>query len=219
METSLHRALKERYACGDERRFEVRVEGFRIDAVDDTGRLVEIQSGPLGPLRPKLRALLPRHCVKVVKPLVLERRVIKKSKRFGQVISARRSPKRGTVLDAFNDLVGIVRVFPHANLEIELLAITIDEVRVLRRRRPGYAVIDRCLDRVCGATAISQASDLWSLLPAACVSEEAFSTRDLAHRLNRPLWFSQRVAYCLRHAGAAHAIGKAGNLVLYRRAV
>ena len=25
-------------------------EGFRVDAVDDAGRLVEVQSGPLGPL-------------------------------------------------------------------------------------------------------------------------------------------------------------------------
>ncbi len=96
METSLHRALKERYASGDAQRFEVRIEGFRIDAVDDAGRLVEIQSGPLGPLRPKLRALLPRHCIRVVKPLVLERRVIKKSRR--RATSSQRVAARNGVL-------------------------------------------------------------------------------------------------------------------------
>ena len=54
MEMSLHRALKERYATGGDGRPEVAVRGFRVDAVDDAGRLVEVQSGPLGPLRGKL---------------------------------------------------------------------------------------------------------------------------------------------------------------------
>ncbi len=119
----------------------------------------------------------------------------------------------------FDDLVGIVGIFPHVNLEIELLAITIDEVRVPRRRWPGYTVVDRCLDQVRGAIPITEASDLWGLLPTSCVSDEPFTTRDLACRIERPLWFSQRVAYCLRRAGAVHVVGKAGNWVLYRRAV
>ena len=55
----------------------------------------------------------------------------------------RRSPKRGTLIDVFDDLLGVVRVFPHDNLEIEVLGVTIDEVRVtapplagLHGRRP-----------------------------------------------------------------------------------
>ena len=44
METSLHRALKDRYSAGEPDRREVRVAGFRIDAVDQTGRFVEIQA-------------------------------------------------------------------------------------------------------------------------------------------------------------------------------
>ena len=45
METSLHRSLKERYAAGGDGRAEVPVRGYRIDAIDDSGRLVEVQSG------------------------------------------------------------------------------------------------------------------------------------------------------------------------------
>ena len=61
METSLHRSLKERYATGGDGRSEVPIRGYRIDAVDEAGRLVEVQSGPLGPLRGKLGRLLPEH--------------------------------------------------------------------------------------------------------------------------------------------------------------
>ena len=42
----------------------------------------------------------------------------------------------------------MVRVFPHSNLEIEVLGVTIDEVRVPRRRWPGYRVADRCLGEI-----------------------------------------------------------------------
>jgi len=45
METSLHRALKDQYGSGWGGRTEVTLKGFRIDAVDGAGLLVEIQSG------------------------------------------------------------------------------------------------------------------------------------------------------------------------------
>ena len=215
METSLHRALKERYADGEDRRREVVVAGFRIDAIDDEGRLVEIQSGTLGPLRGKLRRLLPEHRLRIVKPVVLQRRVVRRSRPDGPVVSARCSPKRGALVDVFDDLMGVVRVFPHINLDIEVLGVTIDEIRVPCRRWPRYQVIDRCLGEIQRSTTLSLASDLWSLLPASCDVQEPFTTFELAQRLERNLWFAQRVAYCLRLTGAARVVGKTGNRLIY----
>jgi hypothetical protein len=217
METSLHRALKDRYASGEDHRCEVGIAGFRIDAIDDSGRLIEIQSATLGPLCAKLRQLLPAYRLRIVKPVVLGRRLIRRSKKDGPVISMRRSPKRGSLTDVFDDLIGVVRVFPHANLEIEVLGVTIDEVRVARRRWPGYTVADRCLAEIHEAATLARASDLWRLLPADCDGGTPFTTVDLARRLNRPLWFAQRVAYCLRKTGAARVVGKTGNTMIYVR--
>ena len=93
MEMSLHRSLKERYATGGDGRSEVVVGRFRVDAVDDMGRLIEVQSGPLGPLVGKLRRLLPDHRMRIVKPVVLTRRVVRKSRLDGPDLSSRRSPK------------------------------------------------------------------------------------------------------------------------------
>jgi hypothetical protein len=217
METSLHRSLKDRYACGDKNRCEVRVDGFRIDAIDQAGRLVEIQSGALGPLCRKLERLLPQFRLRIVKPVVISRRLVQTSPRGGSVISIRRSPKRGSLFDIFDDLIGVVRVFPHINLEIEVLGVTIDEIRKPRRRRPGYTVTDRRLGEIWETTTLARASDLWSLLPAACEDGETFSTADLARRLERPVWFAQRVAYCLRKSGAARVVEKTGNRLIYVR--
>ena len=219
METSLHRSLKDRYASGLPDRREVRIAGFRIDAIDESGQLIEIQSGSLGPLCGKLLRLLPRHRLRIVKPVVLSRRLLRASPRGGSIISVRRSPKRGALIDVFDDLMGVVRIFPHDNLEIEVLGVSIDEVRIPRRRRPGYAVMDRRLGQIHETATLARASDLWSLLPAACAGDESFTTVELASRLGRPVWFAQRVAYCLRKTQAAGVVGKTGNRLIYTRQV
>jgi hypothetical protein len=217
VETSLHRELKERYGSGPGGRVEVSVGGYRIDALAADGALVEIQSGALGPLRGKLVRLLgrPGSNVRVVKPVVLSRRVVRRSRRDGADLSARRSPKRGALVDVFDDLVGLARVFPHPGLEIEVLGVAIDEVRVPRRRWPGYAVVDRRLRDVVAAFTLRDEADLWALLPDP--PDGPFTTRELADRLGRPLPFAQRVAYCLRLSGAVETVGKAGNRRVYRR--
>jgi hypothetical protein len=217
MESSLHRALKDQYAAGLADRREVSVAGFRIDAVDQSGRFVEIQSGALGPLCTKLERLLPQHRLRIVKPVVLSRRLVQTSPRNGSVISVRRSPKRGALVDIFDDLIGLVKIFPHANLDIEVLGVTIDEIRIRRLRRPGYSVTDRRLGEIRETATLATAGDLWGLLPAACHDDAPFTTVELATRLGKPVWFAQRVAYCLRKTGAARVVGKNANRLVYVR--
>ncbi|MCA1685046.1 MAG: hypothetical protein LC745_03500 [Planctomycetia bacterium] len=215
METSLHRELKARYGPGSGGRQEVTLGGYRVDAVAGDGVLVEVQSGALGPLRGKLGRLLTGSTVRVVKPVVVARRVVNRARRDGADLSARFSPKRGTVADVFDDLVGLVRVFPHPNLHIDVLAVEVDEVRVTRRRRPGYSVVDRRLRGVVATVPLHLAADLWGLLPDGL--DGPFTTRELADRLGRPLAFAQRVAYCLRLTGAVETVGKRGNRHVYAR--
>jgi hypothetical protein len=217
LETSLHRALKEQYGTATGGRLEVSLLGFRIDAVAGDGSLVEVQSGALGPLRGKLTRLLPGSEVRVVKPVVLARKVVRRAKPNGADLSARFSPKKGSLVDVFNDLVGFVRVFPHANLHIDVLGVEVDEIRVSRRRWPGYVVHDRVLREVVNRVSLHQASDLWGLLPGS-LGAGPFTTRELAEELGRPLDFAQRVAYCLRLAGAVDELGKTGNRRVYVRA-
>ncbi len=217
METSLHRDLKARFGPESGGLQEVRLGGYRIDAIAADGVLVEVQSGRLGPLRGKLGRFLPELRVRVVKPVVVARRVVRREKPDGQDLSTRRSPKRGSLADVFDDLMGVLQVFPHPNLQIEVLGVEVDEVRVGRRRRPGYAVVDRRLREVVSSVVLCQAADLWSLIgepPAG-----TFTSRDLAETLGKPLDFARRVAYCLRLTGAAEAVGKAGNAHVYQRRI
>jgi hypothetical protein len=213
VETSLHRQLKEPFGPAAGGRLEVFLHGFRIDAVAANGDLVEVQSGPLGPLRTKLARLLPEHRVRVIKPVVLTRRLIRRARPDGADLSSRLSPRRGSLVDVFDDLVGLATVFPHPHLQIDVLAVAIDEVRMPRKRRPGYSVLDRRLSAVVSTVSLRRARDLLLLIPEGL--PDPFTTRDLAAHLNRPLAFAQRVAYCLRSSAAAVVVGSQGNRKVY----
>lgn len=213
MESTLHRQLKDRYGPEQGGRAEVRVGGFRADAIDPEGRLIEIQAGPLGALKGKLVRLLTAHEIRVVKPIVIERRVVRRDRADGPDRSTRRSPKRGDLLDVFDDLVGLARVFPHPNLAIEVVGVAIDEVRVPRRR--GDHVVDRRLVRVLSTATLRTAEDLWAFLPVGL--DGPFTTLDCARKLGRPIAFAQRLAYCLRHAGAVEERGFLRRRRVYER--
>jgi hypothetical protein len=217
METSLHRQLKALY-CGEESRQEVRVDGFRIDAVD-RGRLIEIQQASLAALRDKVRSLLVRHDVTVVKPLAARKLLIRRKKAGGKILSSRYSPRRETIADLFCDLVHFVGVFPHPRLTLEVVFTLQEEHRTpVPRRRwkgPDFRVIDRLLVGIEGRLTLKGADDLARLLPTGLA--DVFSTEEIARQAPMPRWLAQKMAYCLRKTGAVEVAGKRGNAWLYQR--
>jgi hypothetical protein len=222
METTLHRQLKALYA-GAGARVEQRLDGFayRIDAVRGE-ELVEIQHGSLAAIRDKIGRLLERHRVLVVKPLIVRKTLVSLSRRGGKELSRKQSPKRGSVLDVFEDLVYFTRVFPHENLTLETPLVEIEERRYpghgkrRRWRARDYQVEDQRLLAVTGVERFAVSCDLWRILPSGLA--EPFHSGQLAAALCVRRWAAQRIAYCLRKTGAACVAGKQGNAWLYRRA-
>ncbi len=219
METSLHRQLKEHYAV-DVSQTEVACEGYRIDAVRG-GRLIEIQHGSLGAIRDKIASLLKNHRVTVVKPIVALKHLVKLDARGGSVVDRRRSPKRGQLLDLFDELVYFTRVFPHKRLVLEVVLVEVDELRYpghgkRRRRRPNdFQVEDQQLVQIVDTHRFRTLADLRKLLPQGLPS--AFHTGDMAEGLDVQRPIAQKMAYCLRETGAIHCVGKQGNAMLYSR--
>ena len=221
MEHSIHRQLKSLYVT-DTERHEVTVDGFRIDAVDEE-RLIEIQYGSLGAIRDKIRRLLRSHDVLVVKPLAERKQLLKRDVPEGPVVSTRKSPKKQTLWNLFDDLVHFVGVFPHPRLELEVLMTLQDEYRLpaekKRRVSRGYILEDRLLSEVTGRAMLRTGDDLLAMLPDAIrppERTEPFGTADLAAAagISRPL--ARKVAYCLRRCGLAQVVGKEGNAILYQ---
>ncbi len=219
METSLHRKLKDVYA-NKGAQVEAPLGRYRIDVVSD-GELIEIQHGSLSAIRDKVRDLLRDHRVRVVKPIVVRKRLVKQDARGGRVISRRLSPKRGRDIDLFHELIYFTRVFPHRNLCIETPLIEVEEWRYpghgrrRRRRSTDHVVQDQKLVALHRVVRFRTAGDLMQIIPDDLPSP--FHSAHLAESLNIQRWVAQRIAYCLRKTGAAEQVGKQGNTWLYQR--
>ncbi len=200
-------------------RTEVVVEPYRIDAVRD-GRLIEIQHGSLAAIRDKIGRLLKTHEVLLVKPIVARKLLVRQGQRAGEILSRRRSPKRGTLVDIFDELVYFTRVFPHPKLTLEIVLVEIEEWRYpghgrrRRWRRGDHVVADQKLVALGERRRLSTAADLIGLLGAKL--PRAFHTGDLAERLGIGRHVAQRIAYCLREMQAIEQTGKQGNALVYR---
>lgn len=217
MESSLHRQLKEIYA-GSVGQVEATLGAFRIDVISDD-ELIEIQHGSLAAIREKVRGLLDAHRVRVVKPIIARKRLIKQDAKGGRTISQRMSPKRGTILDLFDELIYFTRVFPHERLRLEVPLVDVEEIRYpghgkrRRRRANDHQVEDQRLVKIHETYHFGPATDLLQLLPKRL--PVPFHTGQLSQALGIPRWVAQRMTYCLRKMGAARVIGKSGNARLY----
>jgi len=218
METSLHRQLKQLYAQRGARQ-EVALGDYRIDVVNPR-TLVEIQHGSLAAIRDKVACLVRENRLLVVKPIVARKRILKLRKAGGKVVTSRWSPKRGILLDLFDELVYFTRVFPHVNLVLDVPLVQVEERRFPGhgrrrwRRESDFQVEDQQLINVEATHRFQTAEDLCRLLPTGL--PEIFHTGHLAQLLHTHRWVAGRIAYCMRKTGGTIEVGKQGNSKLYR---
>lgn len=216
-EKPLHAALKRWYAEGGDL-VEQPLDGFVIDLVRGDV-LIEIQTRGFSSMKRKLEALIPRHTVRVVYPVPVEKYIVKVDE-DGVVASRRRSPKRGAAVDVFAELVSFPELIAEGSLTVEVLLITEEELRrhdpTRAWRRKGWVVEERRLLEVRDRLVLDCPQRLAALLPHDLPGE--FTTADVATALGRRRRLAQQMTYCLRHVGAIDMIGKTGNAVVYRRA-
>lgn len=211
-ETSLHAALKAAVAPPGSR-FEVEVEGYVVD-VAAPDLIIEVQTRGLGKLKPKLAVLLPSTRVRVVVPIAERLYLVKESP---QGSTRRLSPKRGSRLSLFAELVSLPTLLEHPNAEIELLLTEQLEYRRHQAggswRRRGWVTSGRELIAITGRTLLLSPRDLLALLPAGLTAP--FTTADIAREARVTARLAQQTAYCLLHLGLVTPVGKQGNRRVY----
>jgi hypothetical protein len=218
METSLHRSLKTQFAQPGAQ-YEARLGRYRID-VRNPHELVEIQHGSLAAIRQKVANLVVDHAVRVVKPLVARKTLVRLATPTGPVEQRRLSPRREQLLEIFSELIYFRAVFPHPQLTVEVPLVEMEEWRFPghgRRRRwrqNDFQVADQLLVRVLTSRTLRTTSDLLALLPPTL--PPVWHTGELASLAGISRGLAQRIAYCLRHVGAVSEMGKRGNARLYR---
>jgi hypothetical protein len=215
-EKPLHAALKRWYAReGD--RVEVPVDGFVIDLVRGD-LLIEIQTRGFSNMRRKLGRLLATHRIHVVHPIAVERTILKVDE-WGELISRRRSPKRGAAVDLFAELVSFPELVAHPGLTLEVVLTHEEELRrhdaTKAWRRRGWVIEERRLVEVVDTVVVDAPAALAAFLPDELPA--TFTTADLATALGRPRRLAQQMTYCLRRLELIEITGKVGNAVVYQR--
>lgn len=207
-EGSLHAALKRHYAgAGDT--FEVPFGRFVVDLVKRPGTanelLVEIQTGSFGAMGKKLDHLLGEHRLLLVHPIAVRTRLERRAD--DKKVTARRSPKRGSIYSLFDELVSIPTLLDHPNLSLEV--VLFDEIRKqihdpsLRRRRGGYRTVDRQIEEIIDQQRFDSILDLRRLLPSTL--PDVFTTADIAEQAGCGRDAAQKLAFCFQ---AAHLIDR-----------
>jgi chloramphenicol 3-O-phosphotransferase len=214
-ERSLHAALKTYYLQpGD--RVEEKVDGYWVD-IRRGHELIEIQTGSFSAIKRKLETLLPSHAVRVVHPVAVEKWITRTAKNGRTLISRRKSPKRGSLYDVFDELVSFPHLLLDPNFTLEVVLVREEERRCDDGkgswRRGGTSIRDRRLLDVAERTVFRTAADFRRLLPPGWTGPS--TNRELAGMLKVPYFRVARMTYCLTRMGVITAAGKRGNALLF----
>jgi len=178
--------------------------------------LIEIQIENFSAIRKKLRTLTREHRVRVVYPISLEKMIVNVTL-SGEVLSRRRSPKRGRLIDLFYELVRVPDLFNEDNFSMEILMIKEEEVRCDDGqgswKRRGASIKDRKLISIIERAEFMNKTDFLKFLPE--YLPPPFTNRSLAESLDISMVLSRKITYSLRKMGLIREVGKKGRISLF----
>ena len=218
-EKTVHAVLK---CCYDpfEDKHEQKIGGYIADIVGENG-IIEIQTAGFDRLRGKLEAFLSVSRVTVVYPVPYNKWLISINSETGSVGSKRKSPRKGSPYDAFDELYKIKPYITHDNFRLHIIMLDIEEYRcppetsgLKRGRRKGYTRYDRIPVNFAGEICIDDKSDWLKLIPDGL--SEAFTSKDFSKAAGIHISSAQTALNILSHTGTVQRIGKNGNSILYK---
>ncbi len=233
-ETDLHRAIKTLYLVQEEgSKPEAAVRQYIADILRPDGSIVEVQTGSLAHLKPKLTAYMEeKRRVKVVYPLVKEK-YIETLKADGK-ITRKKSPKKQNLYSAFGELTALAPLLANRLLTIDILEVTVTEERKItdepvqttnqrRRWKKNWLKTGKRLDSICTSRSFCGKKDWLTLLPKGIrqftVDECLALLREKEPRLTRNevslmLWVFLHAGFLSREkAGRAYQYQRKGGRV------
>lgn len=230
-ESKLHNSLKILYQELYEGQTEVEQDGHIYDIVTKNGNIIEIQTKNLAKLLPKILDTIEKgHNVKLVHPLPLVT-IIELKDEEGNIISKRKSPKKGSIYSIFRELTGIYPLMtnPHFSLEVVEIEMTEERVRTAepvqskngrRRFRRNWLKTGKRLDTIINTRRFSKAEDYLTLLPAL---PQPFCAADLKKAISSQKDLPARAAsnahlilWVLSHAGLIEQTETKGRTKYYK---
>ena len=149
-ESKLHYQIKELYKKRNDK-LESKVDGYFIDINRDE-LLIEIQTKNFGSIKKKISKLLNNHKLLIIYPIPYIKWISKIDKNTNEIITKRKSPKKGNFLDVFDEMIRFPSFINHKNFSLEIILTEINEIRCDDGkgswRRKGVSIIDRELIKI-----------------------------------------------------------------------
>ena len=220
-EYSLHEQLKA-YLAKPGDRLEALVEGKVIDLVRTDGELVEVQTGHVGQLKPKVLNLAAKgYKVRVVYPVSTERELRRLDPSTGEILSIRKSPKRGDEYSFFDELVYAPELIAAHNVIFETLLVKTAETKTRDGKgswwRRGDSTIDKELIAVLSSRTFHTKAQWLALIPKRL--PPPWTSAALGAGLGISTDRARKILYCLCRAGLIAETAKDGRRKIYEKAL
>ncbi|MBQ9132997.1 MAG: hypothetical protein IJX64_00540 [Clostridia bacterium] len=210
-EKTLHSVLKYYLEPCDDFH-EVAVGRYVADIMRD-GCITEIQTRSFNRLRDKLAAFLKDYPVTVVFPIAKTRWYYVTDSESGEVSEKKKSPRRGSVYDAFKELYKIKMLLGSENLYFHFVLLEITEyrrtVRKSRRNHKGVELVERIPNAIEEEVFLDGKEDFQKLIPEGL--PDTFTSKDFAKAIKRPRSLAQTALNVLESVGTVKRIGKDGS--------
>ena len=215
-EKSLHSSIKQWYAVSGDR-LEVKVDKYIIDLVREDS-LIEIQTRNFSAIGKKLRDLIKYNKVMLVHPIAIEKYIVTMD-HSGELVSRRKSPKKGKPADLFDELVRIPDLMGADNFVLEILMTKEEEIRCADGRgswrRKGISIVDRKLLEVVEKITFNEEKDFLRFLPEEL--PQNFTNKNLAKVLKITVHKARKITYCFRKMKIIKEVGKLKNELIFER--
>lgn len=214
-EKTVHAVLK-RFYEPDIAHQEIRIGNFVAD-IFRGDEIIEIQTRNFNSMRRKLDFFLETYPVTIVYPIPHTKWLYWIDEETGAITKKRKSPKTGTVYDAYYELYKIKPYLSHPNLHLCLVLLDMEEYRLLngwsRNKKRGSTRYDRIPVKLVEEFYIGNPTEYGCMIPENL--PVPFTSRDFAANGKISQQTANLALNILNSIDAVARVGKRGNAYLY----
>lgn len=216
-EKSVHAVLKN-YFAPDETMQEIPMEGYVADIY--TGKeIIEIQTRQFDRMRDKLQAFLPICPVTIVYPVTAKKILVWIDPETGEEIERRKSPRKASIYDIFDELYKIKQFLPDENLRIKMMFLELEELKLLdgygKDKKKRASKHDRVPLKLVGEMGMECKEDYLQFVPFELLETE-FTSKEFSKEAKIHPRMAGTVLHVLHYMGIVERVGKQGNAFVYK---
>ena len=214
-EKTLHAVLKCYFEPHEDNQ-EISLGGYVADIAGENG-VIEIQTRNFNALRKKLELFLEFCDVTVVFPIPQIKYLSWLDEQTGEIVSRRKSPKKGSIYDSLKELYKIKYTLDNPRMNFCAVMLELEEIRSLngwsKDKKKGSTRYDRIPIDIIDEIWLRCPDDYRILIPKELPSE--FTSADFAKCAKIRRNIAQLAVNILSYLGIIEKTGKKGRMILY----